>query len=82
MPYRTGKLVYKNKSTMKEFVTKFFQSLGAKKAMKAKKDLENTPEYKAIQKRLEKAEKELAQRLQKQRKNNPKLDSRLKALGL
>ena len=50
--------------------------------MKAKKDLENTPEYKAIQKRLEKAEKELAQQLQKQRKNNPKLDSRLKALGL
>ena len=82
MPYRTGKLVYKNKSTMKEFVTKFFQSLGAKKAMKAKRDHENTPEYKAIQKRLEKAEKELAQRLQKQRKNNPKLDSRLKALGL
>ena len=32
--------------------------------------------------RLEKAEKELAQRLQKQRKTNPKLDSRLKALGL
>ena len=67
MPYRTGRLVYKNKSTIKEFVTKFFQSLGAKKAMKAKKELENSPEYKAIQKQLEKAEKDLAKQLQKKR---------------
>ena len=82
MPYRTGRLVYKNKSTIKEFVTKFFQSLGAKKAMKAKKELENSPEYKAIQKQLEKAEKDLAKQLQKKRKNNPQLDARMTALGL
>tara|TARA_A100001011_G_C14159675_1_gene777689 strand:- start:449 stop:685 length:237 start_codon:yes stop_codon:yes gene_type:complete len=78
MPGKIGKYTYKNEAVLNEFLGKLVKALAKRKASKVLKQLKTDP---VLQKKMDDIDQKLIQ-IQKDRKNNPKVDALLTSLGM
>ena len=82
MPGRIGRYTYKNESVLREFIGSLIKALVGKKAKQIQKQLAKDPEMQRLMSKIEKNQKQIMAKAEKERKTNPRLDKALKQAGI
>ena len=82
MPGRIGRYTYKNESVLREFIGSLIKALVGKKAKQIQKQLAKDPEMQRLMSKIEKNQKQIMAKAEKERKTNPELDKALKQAGI
>ena len=82
MPGRIGRYTYKNESVLREFIGSLIKALVGKKAKQIQKQLAKDPEMQRLMSKIEKNQKQIMAKAEKERKTNPELDKALKLAGI
>ena len=82
MSGKIGKYTYKNETVLKEFLGTLAKAMAGKHASKIKKQLAKDPEMQQLMSKIEKNQKQIMAKAEKERKTNPELDKALKLAGI
>ena len=82
MSGRIGKYTYKNETVLKEFIGSLIKALAGRKAKQIRKQLAKDPEMQQLMSKIEKNQKQIMAKAEKERKKDPELDKALKQAGL
>jgi hypothetical protein len=82
MSGKIGKYTYKNESVLKEFIGSLIKALAGRKAKQIRKQLAKDPEMQKLMTKVEKNQKQIMAKAEKERKANPVLDKALKSAGI
>ena len=82
MSGKIGKYTYKNESVLKEFIGSLIRALAGRKAKQIRKQLSKDPEMQRLISKIEKNQKQIMTKAEKERKTNPELDKALKLAGI
>ena len=82
MSGRIGKYTYKNETVLKEFIGSLIKALAGRKAKQIRKQLAKDPEMQQLMSKIEKNQKQIMAKAEKERKANPVLDKALKSAGI
>ena len=82
MSGKIGKYTYKNESVLKEFIGSLIKALAGRKAKQIRKQLAKDPEMQRLMSKIEKSQKQIMAKAEKERKINPELDKTLKQAGI
>ena len=82
MSGKIGKYTYKNESVLKEFIGSLIKALAGRKAKQIRKQLSKDPEMQRLISKIEKNQKQIMAKAEKERKTNPELDKALKLAGI
>ena len=82
MSGKIGKYTYKNESVLKEFISSLFKALGSRKGKQIQKQLRKDPEMRKVMDRVDKANRDAEEKMNKRREKDPEYDAHLKSMGL
>ena len=82
MPGRIGRYTYKNESVLREFIGSLMKALVGRSARKIQKQLAQDPEMQRLLVKIDKNQKKIMAKAEKERKTNPRLDKALKQAGI
>jgi hypothetical protein len=82
MSGKIGKYTYKNETVLKEFIGSLIKALAGRKAKQIRKQLAKDPEMQQLMSKIEKNQKQIMAKAEKERKTNPELDKALKLAGI
>ena len=82
MSGKIGKYTYKNESVLKEFIGSLIKALAGRKAKQIRKQLAKDPEMQQLMSKIEKHEKRMMIKIEKERRADPRLDKTLKQAGI
>ena len=82
MSGKIGKYTYKNETVLKEFIGSLIKALAGRKAKQIRKQLAKDPEMQQLMSKIEKHEKRMMIKIEKERRADPRLDKTLKQAGI